>query len=79
MRNNIVYEGADQLTYEIREIVNVAQQIEKTGVEISWENIGDPVQKGEIVSEWIKEIVADTVKNDNSSFGYSPTRGLLAT
>jgi aspartate/methionine/tyrosine aminotransferase len=79
MRNNIVFEGADQLTYEIREIVAVAQKIEKTGVEISWENIGDPVAKGEKVPEWIKEIVADTVKNDNSSYGYSPTRGLLAT
>lgn len=79
MRNNIVYEGADQLTYEIREIVNIAQKIEKTGVEISWENIGDPVAKGEEVPEWIKDIVADTVKNDNSSYGYSPTKGLLAT
>ncbi len=79
MRNNIVYEGADQLTYEIREIVNVAQKIEKTGVEISWENIGDPVAKGEIVPQWIKDIVADTTKNDNGSYGYSPTRGLLAT
>ena len=29
MRNNIVYEGADELTYEIREIVEVAQKIEK--------------------------------------------------
>jgi len=79
MRNNIVYEGADQLTYEIREIVNVAQKIEKTGVDIIWENIGDPVAKGEEVPQWIKDIVADTVKNDNGSFGYSPTRGLLAT
>ncbi|MFA5652085.1 MAG: pyridoxal phosphate-dependent aminotransferase [Candidatus Paceibacterota bacterium] len=79
MRNNIVYEGADQLTYEIREIVVIAQKIEKTGVNISWENIGDPIAKGEIVPEWIKEIVSDTVKNDNNSYGYSPTRGLLET
>ncbi len=79
MRNNIVYEGADQLTYEIREIVEVAKKIEKTGVKICWENIGDPVQKGEKIPEWIKEIVADIVKNDNASYGYSPTRGLLET
>jgi aspartate/methionine/tyrosine aminotransferase len=79
MRNNIVYEGADQLTYEIREIVNIAQKIEKAGVEIYWENIGDPVAKGEQVPEWMKDIVTDIVKNDNGSFGYSPTRGLLAT
>lgn len=79
MRNNIVYEGADKLTYEIREIVDVAEKIEKTGVKIYWENIGDPVDKGEQVSEWIKDIVADIVKNDNSNYGYSPTRGLLET
>ncbi len=79
MRNNIVYEGADQLTYEIREIVTIAKKIEKTGVPIIWENIGDPVAKGEKVPEWIKEIIADIVKNDNESFAYSPTKGLLAT
>ena len=79
MRNNIVYEGADQLTYEIREIVNVAEKIAKTGVEIAWENIGDPVAKGEKVPQWIKDIVSDIAKNDDSSYGYSPTRGLLAT
>ncbi|MFA6341034.1 MAG: pyridoxal phosphate-dependent aminotransferase, partial [Candidatus Paceibacterota bacterium] len=79
MRTNIIYEGADELTYEIREIVKVAEQIEKTGVLISWENIGDPIAKGEKVPEWIKDIVSDIVKNDNGSFGYSPTKGLLAT
>jgi len=79
MRNNIVYEGADQLTYEIREIVNIAEKIAKTGVEIAWENIGDPVAKGEKVPQWIKDIVSDITKNDDSSYGYSPTRGLLAT
>jgi alanine-synthesizing transaminase len=79
MRNDIVYEGADQLIYEIREIVNVAQKIKNTGVDICWENIGDPVAKGEKVPQWIRDIVADFVKNDNDSFGYSPTRGLLAT
>jgi len=79
MRNNIVYEGADELTYEIREIVNIAQKIEKTGITISWENIGDPVAKGEKVPEWIKDIVIDVIKNNDESFAYSPTRGLLAT
>lgn len=79
MRNNIVYEGADQLTYEIREIVGVGEQIAKTGVSIIWDNIGDPVAKGEKIPEWIKEIIIDIVKNDDSSFGYSPTKGLLET
>jgi len=79
MRNNIVHPGADELTYEIREIVEVGNKIEKTGIRIVWENIGDPVAKGQIVPQWIKEIVAQTVLTDNSSFGYSPTKGLLAT
>jgi alanine-synthesizing transaminase len=79
MRNNIVHPGADELTYEIREIVEVGNKIEKTGVRITWENIGDPVAKGHIVPQWIKEIVAETIRNDNTSFAYSPTKGLLAT
>jgi alanine-synthesizing transaminase len=79
MRNNIVHPGADELTYEIREIVEVGNKIEKTGVPITWENIGDPVAKGQIVPQWIKEIVAETILNDNSSFAYSPTKGVLAT
>jgi aspartate/methionine/tyrosine aminotransferase len=79
MRNNIVFEGADQLTYEIREIVQVADKIAETGISIIWDNIGDPVAKGEKIPEWIKEIIIDVVKNDDSSFGYSPTKGLLET
>ncbi|HAO64566.1 TPA: aminotransferase [Candidatus Taylorbacteria bacterium] len=79
MRNNIVYSGADELTYEIREIVAVAKKVESMGVEIAWENIGDPVQKGHKVPVWIKEIVRDIVMSDDTSFGYSPTKGLLET
>ncbi|HQO82250.1 MAG TPA: aminotransferase, partial [Deltaproteobacteria bacterium] len=47
MRRDIVHEGSDQLTYEIREIVAVADVLRKYGVQITWENIGDPIQKGE--------------------------------
>ena len=79
MRNNIVYSGADELTYEIREIVNVAKEIENMGVDITWENIGDPIQKGFTVPGWIKEIVSDIALNQDSSYGYSPTKGLFDT
>lgn len=79
MRNHIIHPGSDELIYEIREIVEVGDKIAKTGIKITWDNIGDPVAKGQIVPQWIKEIVAATVLNDNSSFGYSPTKGLLAT
>ena len=54
MRNNIVSLGADELKYEIREIVAVAKEFGKLGLEIMWENIGDPVQKGEKIPDWIK-------------------------
>ncbi len=78
MRNNIVSIGADELKYEIREIVAIAKEFEKLGLEITWENIGDPVQKGESIPEWIKEIVVEASK-ENSSYAYSPTKGLEAT
>ncbi len=77
MRTNIVHEGADELTYEIRGIVRVAQQLQKLGVEIVWENIGDPIAKGETVPQWIKDIVAATMREDKS-FGYSPTKGVVS-
>jgi len=79
MRNDILHHGAGELKYEIREIVEVGNKIEKTGVKITWENIGDPVAKGEMVAPWIKEIVSKMTADDNLSYGYSPTKGLLET
>ncbi len=78
MRNNIIHSGAGELTYEIREIVAVAEKFEKLGVEIFWENIGDPVAKGEKIPIWIKEIIKKAV-DDDKSFAYCPTKGLLET
>ena len=37
MRRNIVHPGADELIYEIRQIVGVGKQLEKLGVPITWE------------------------------------------
>ena len=78
MRNTITHPGADNLVYEIREIVSVANQIETLGQPIIWENIGDPIAKGEVVPEWIKEHVAEALKDDKT-YAYSPTMGLLET
>jgi alanine-synthesizing transaminase len=78
MRNNIVSIGADELKYEIREIVAVAKEFSKLGVEIIWENIGDPVQKGEKIPDWIKDIVVEASRVD-ATYAYSPTKGLEAT
>ncbi|MEQ9366653.1 MAG: pyridoxal phosphate-dependent aminotransferase [Leptospirales bacterium] len=77
MRMNIVHIGAEELNYEIRQIADVAGRIaQMSGREIYWENIGDPVQKGEQIPTWIKDIVSEAVY-DNSTYGYSPTRGLI--
>ncbi len=74
MRRNIVHPGADELIYEIRQIVGVGKQLEKLGVNITWENIGDPIQKGEAVAPWIKEIVSNLVQKD-ISWAYTATQG----
>ena len=78
MRNPIIDVGAKELSYEIREIVDVAKKIEEFGINITWENIGDPVAKGEKIPDWIKDIIAEIVKNDNS-YAYCPTKGLVET
>lgn len=41
-----------------------------------WENIGDPVAKGEKIPAWMKEIVQETCSSD-SAYAYSPTKGDL--
>lgn len=78
MRINIVAQGADELSYEIREIVDFGKQIESAGRRMIWENIGDPVAKGEKIPAWIKELVARAL-TDDKTFAYSPTKGLLET
>lgn len=75
---NFVNKKVEKLKYEIREIVLVAKEVEKLGQEIIWENIGDPVEKGEKVADWIKKIVQEAAK-ENLSFAYSPTKGLEKT
>jgi len=78
MRNEIVAPGAGELTYEIRNIVTVAEKVQRFGVKINWENIGDPIVKGEKIPAWMKEIVAAEAMHDDS-YGYCPTRGVLET
>jgi len=77
MRSTIA-KGNSGLTYEIRNIVLVAEQLKKNNIEVTWENIGDPVNKGEIIPDWMKEIVKK-VASQNESYAYSPTKGVLST
>lgn len=78
MRNAITDPGAANLVYEIREIVEIAKKIEALGLPIIWENIGDPVAKGEHVAPWLQKYVEEAVHED-LSYAYSPTKGLLKT
>jgi aspartate/methionine/tyrosine aminotransferase len=75
MRRNILHAGAANLKYEIREIVGAGNEIRSLGQEITWENIGDPVAKGETPPAWIREIVADLLDRPES-WAYCETQGV---
>ncbi|HOS96603.1 MAG TPA: pyridoxal phosphate-dependent aminotransferase [Deltaproteobacteria bacterium] len=78
MRRNIVHEGAEQLTYEIRQIVAVAEDLQRLGVPITWENIGDPIAKGEKLPAWMKDIISSLVSDDRT-YGYVATQGVAGS
>src|SRR3989339_953058 len=77
MRFDIAKSGSG-LVYEIRNIVNVADILKRSGVDVIWENIGDPVQKGEKIPAWMREVLIDLLQEDQT-YGYSPTKGMTAT
>lgn len=78
MRTKVLYDGAAELEYEIRNIVKKADQLEQMGSRIFWENIGDPIQKNAVVPAWIKAIVSDLTQQD-VSYGYTHSKGDLNT
>lgn len=75
MRRDILHPGASSLKYEIREIVAAARRIEDLGRVITWENIGDPINKGEIPPQWIRDVVSELV-HEPESWGYCDTQGV---
>jgi hypothetical protein len=50
MRANLVSPSSAHLSYAIRDIVKFAEVVREHGVEITWENIGDPIAKGGTIS-----------------------------
>jgi alanine-synthesizing transaminase len=78
MRQKLLNAGAKELSYEIREIVKKADLLKKLGLSISWENIGDPIQKHHVLPQWIKDIVSDLAKVDDT-YSYCPSKGMLET
>ena len=78
MRQKLLNEGAKELSYEIREIVKKADQLEKLGYSVYWENIGDPIQKNCSIPDWFKGIIKDLLE-ENSTYGYCHSKGVLST
>lgn len=78
MRQKLLNDGASELSYEIREIVKKADQLKKAGLSVVWENIGDPIQKNHKLPQWIKDIISDLVKLDDT-YSYCPSKGMLET
>ena len=77
MRFDIAKSGTG-IAYEIRNIVNIAEKLKEYGVDVTWENIGDPIEKGEKIPEWMKDTLTDIMKDD-MSYAYSPTKGIEKT
>nr|MBF0221122.1 pyridoxal phosphate-dependent aminotransferase [Desulfobulbaceae bacterium] len=78
MRKDIVHIGADKMHYEVLSIVELARELNALGLDIYWENIGDPISKGLSLPSWFKEIVSNSLQSDEL-YGYSPTKGLYQT
>ena len=78
MRQKLLSEGAKELSYEIREIVKKAKILQAEGVQISWENIGDPIQKNAKIPAWIKDIVIGLSQEDRT-YGYCDSKGEIET
>jgi alanine-synthesizing transaminase len=78
MRQNLLRQGADELSYEIRGIVKKAEQLQALGYNIHWENIGDPIQKNRKLPSWMKETIIELLRDDKT-YGYSHSKGLLET
>ncbi|MGH7895655.1 MAG: pyridoxal phosphate-dependent aminotransferase [Candidatus Binatia bacterium] len=76
MRKNLIKKGDEHLRYEIREIVEIANEIVRRGVPMIWENIGDPIAKGERLPPWMKAVVERAVGEDRT-YAYAPTKGDL--
>ena len=78
MRTILLRPGAEELNYEIRGIVKKARQVEALGLTITWENIGDPIQKNNKIPTWMKEIISALVSQDYT-YGYADSKGVLET
>ena len=77
MRNNLTNPNAKYLKYAIREMALVVDEIKKIDPNFKFvpENIGDPIMKGWVAPDYLKEIVVDLAKNKNESWAYVHSKG----
>jgi alanine-synthesizing transaminase len=76
MRADLVSPSSAHLSYAIRDIVKFGELVRQHGADVTWENIGDPVAKGETIEPWIRQIFHEVVDRD-IAWGYCPTEGFL--
>ncbi|WP_235298956.1 pyridoxal phosphate-dependent aminotransferase [Portibacter marinus] len=78
MRQDLISPGAKELQYEIRGIVKKAEQLERLGLQVFNENIGDPIAKNHKMPLWIKDILKDLLDRDET-YGYCHSKGVFET
>jgi alanine-synthesizing transaminase len=78
MRNTLLPASSTKISYGIREIVSKGYELERNGIPVFWENIGDPIQKGVRLPTWIKDIISAKTAQDES-YGYCESKGLAST
>lgn len=69
--------GVSELNYEIREIVKKCEELSEFQ-KIYLENIGDPIKKNQEIPEWIKSIIVEAIREDDT-YSYSHSKGLSET
>jgi len=78
MRKNLLHIWHKELSYEIREVVEIAKTVESFWKKIIWENIWDPIVKGEHIPNWMKNIIQESLKKDEV-YAYSHSKWLEKT
>lgn len=67
----------NNLSDSMRDTSLLAQEFEKNGLKIHWENVGDPISKGEKIPIQIMKLIKDY--SNSTQLGYTSTKGFLET
>ncbi len=80
MRQKLKNERVKLLKYGIREITLVIDKIKQidSNFVTNPENIGDPIKKGWVVPQYVKDLLKKEVQENDLAWGYVHSRGLLS-